>query len=81
MTTRWVRLLEQTLHATNVRAPEPAACAPDRLQGADLVLVGLAGLDVTGRLSDASVQVLQGCPRPVLFVPDEGVPPFERRSS
>jgi nucleotide-binding universal stress UspA family protein len=78
---RWVRLLEQTLHATIVRAPELAACESGRLQSADLVLVGLDGRDVTGRLPDASVQVLQGCARPVLFVSDERVRPRERRSS
>jgi hypothetical protein len=77
---RWARLLEQALHATVVRVAGLEACQPDRLRRADLVLASVAAHDGKGRLTDSVVHVLQGCERPVLFVPAGRQAP-ERRSS
>lgn len=75
---RWVEALRITFGGDVVRSPDIHHCAPDHLQGTDLIVLSLpaAGDAHFG----AIVKVLKACVHPVLFVPlTEGT--FERSPS
>lgn len=75
---RWVEALRIAFGGDVVRSPDIHHCAPDHLQGMDLIVLSLpaAGDSHFG----AIVQVLKACVHPVLFVPSpEGT--FERSPS
>lgn len=62
----WIAAFERAWHAAVVRTGAIAACQPQELQTADLVIVPTLGNPETVR---AVAHVLEDCTHPVLFVP------------
>ena len=63
----WVDLLKITFGGSVVRSPDLHQCAPERLQGTDLIVLSMpaAGDPHFGAIK----QVLKACVHPVLFIP------------
>ena len=62
-----VASLQSALALTVTRAPSLAECTPDRLRGADLVVVPFGGSSGVGL--EAAIDALKECSHPLLFVP------------
>ena len=65
----WLAALGSTMQGDVRRTGEISHCTPERLRGADLVVVALPPPSTSAPGFDAVVQVLKECPHPVLFVP------------
>lgn len=63
----WLDLLKITFGGDVVRAPDIQQCAPERLEGIDLIVLSMpaAGDSQFGAIT----QVLKACVHPVLFIP------------
>jgi nucleotide-binding universal stress UspA family protein len=68
----WVDALKTALDGTVVRAPDIRQCAPDRVRGADLIVLAMAPSDEGHGQVRETVQVLKECAHPVLFVRSAG---------
>ena len=64
----WAGSLAGVLSGSVVQIPEIRTCPADRIEAADIVVIGVPG--PPGTFDDAVSGVLRTCQRPVMFVPE-----------